>query len=175
MGTTIPLTAYFVYATRKAAYAKWLKRIPEALRATLRRIKPYEHIIIDKARKYNIDPDLIRAVITQESTGRHWVERVEIWKGNVIGKSVGLMQILFPDTARFLDYTGTQEGLKDPAINIELGAKYLAYQTKRYKGFMEEIIAAYNAGSAIYEFGKLINQGYVNSVLRYYRSLKEKP
>jgi soluble lytic murein transglycosylase-like protein len=85
------------------------------------------------AGEYNIDEELIRAVIQVESG----------WKPDAVsGKGArGLMQLM-PRTAAML---GVEDAF-DPQENIEGGVKYLAQLTDKYKGDVEMALAAYNAG-----------------------------
>ena len=83
--------------------------------------------------EYNIDEELIRAVIQVESG----------WKPDAVSSkgAQGLMQLM-PRTAAML---GVQDAF-DPEENIEGGVKYLAQLTDKYKGDVELALAAYNAG-----------------------------
>ena len=85
------------------------------------------------AENYNIDQELIRAVIQVESGGR--ADAVSS-KG-----AQGLMQLM-PRTAKML---GVGDPF-DPGQNIEGGVKYLAQLTDKYQGDVEKALAAYNAG-----------------------------
>lgn len=55
--------------------------------------------------------------------------------------AMGLMQVL-PSTAR----TDDPETLKDPALNITVGTRYLRHLLELYNGDLELALAAYNAG-----------------------------
>ena len=85
------------------------------------------------ADKYNIDEELIRAVIQVESG----------WKRDAVSVkgAMGLMQLM-PRTAAML---GVEDAF-DPEQNIEGGVKYLAQLTDKYRGDVEMALAAYNAG-----------------------------
>ena len=85
------------------------------------------------AEKYNIDEELIRAVIQVESG----------WRSDSISSkgARGLMQLM-PGTAKML---GVEDAF-DPEQNIEGGVKYLAQLTDKYNGDVEMALAAYNAG-----------------------------
>ena len=87
------------------------------------------------AGKYNIDEELIRAVIQVESG----------WKRDAVSVkgAMGLMQLM-PRTAAML---GVDDAF-DPEQNIEGGVKYLAQLTDKYDGDVEMALAAYNAGPA---------------------------
>jgi soluble lytic murein transglycosylase-like protein len=87
------------------------------------------------AEEYNIDEELIRAVIQVESG----------WKPDAVSSkgAQGLMQLM-PRTAAML---GVEDAF-DPEENIGGGVKYLARLTDKYDGDVEMALAAYNAGPA---------------------------
>jgi len=85
------------------------------------------------AGEYNIDEELIRAVIQVESG---WKQDAVSVKG-----AMGLMQLM-PRTAAML---GVDDAF-NPGQNIEGGVKYLAQLTDKYDGDVEKALAAYNAG-----------------------------
>lgn len=57
----------------------------------------------------------------------------------------GVMQILWPDTARHLGIHRLSE-LYDPCTNIDAGARYLKELLSRYQGNLHLALAAYNYG-----------------------------
>jgi len=132
------------------------------------RILSYKDIIFDAARQYELDPLVIAAVISIESSGN---ANAKTWepKANPPQYSRGLMQILYT-TAQWLDYNGAPEGLFDPLTNISLGSKYLAYQYGRY-GNALDMVAAYNAGSVFRMASGYTNQSYVDNFLTAYNRL----
>ncbi|MDR1649094.1 MAG: lytic transglycosylase domain-containing protein [Synergistaceae bacterium] len=87
------------------------------------------------AGEYNIDEELVRAVIQVESG----------WKPDAVSVkgAKGLMQLM-PRTAAML---GVEDAF-DPQENIEGGVKYLSRLTDKYDGDVEMALAAYNAGPA---------------------------
>jgi soluble lytic murein transglycosylase-like protein len=100
-----------------------------------------------------------KAVNYDEGQGRH---------------SVGLMQILYPDTFENLraeiGVNYSYNDLLNPDINIYIAASLLGKLKKRYST-MSDIIASYNSGRPIRVNGKYINQYYVDRVFYYYRRL----
>lgn len=93
----------------------------------------YSYIIREKSRKYNIEPSIIKAVITAES---NWNPRAISQKG-----AIGLMQLM-PSTARDMKITNPH----DPEQNIEAGTRYLRFLLNRFDGNINLALAAYNAG-----------------------------
>ena len=83
--------------------------------------------------RYELPPDLVRAVIRQESAFDPFAVSV---KG-----AQGLMQLM-PGTARRF---GVQD-VFDPAENVLGGVKYLRFLMDRYEGDTRLALAAYNAG-----------------------------
>jgi len=101
----------------------------------------YDHIIDEAAEKHAVDPQLIRAVIMQESGGN---PRAVSAKG-----AKGLMQLM--------DGTAAMLGVTDPfdvRQNIFGGVKYLSLMLKKFGGDIKKALAAYNAGpGAVEKYG----------------------
>ena len=118
------------------------------------------------AKKYRLDPALLRAVIKTESDFRqHAVSR----KG-----AVGLMQ-LTPATAATLRVSDVY----DPIQNIRGGAKQLRHLLNLYQGDLPLALAAYNAGVHRVKDRKVPRiretHAYVRKVLRYYEVFRSHP
>src|SRR5215813_5945679 len=118
------------------------------------------------AKRYHLDPALLRAVIKTESDFRqHVVSR----KG-----AVGLMQ-LTPDTAATLRVAN----IYDPIQNIRGGAKQLRRLLNLYQGNLPLALAAYNAGVQRVKDHKVPpireTRVYVRKVLRYYELFRSPP
>ncbi len=94
---------------------------------------PFGGIIYDEAKKNDLPPELVAAVVHTESK---FVPTAHSNRG-----AVGLMQLV-PKTGKWLGASN----LNDPAQNIQAGAKYLRYLTDRFSGDQQKAIAAYNAG-----------------------------
>ncbi|SFJ68135.1 Transglycosylase SLT domain-containing protein [Caulobacter sp. UNC279MFTsu5.1] len=119
------------------------------------------------ARDYDIDPDLLRAVMHVESRGD---------AAAVSPKGArGLMQIM-PATARRFGVREPLVELSDPMVNIRTGAAYLKTLQRRFGNNLELVLAAYNAGEgAVIKYGLKTppyreTQGYVTSVMGQYRT-----
>ena len=94
----------------------------------------FQPIILKAARKYKIDPALIKAIIKVESGFDPWA----------VSKrgAMGLMQLM-PRTAESL---GVKKGF-DPEHNILGGVKYFKQLLHRFNDNIHLALAAYNAGS----------------------------
>jgi soluble lytic murein transglycosylase-like protein len=118
------------------------------------------------AKKYRLDPALLRAVIKTESGFRqHAVSR----RG-----AVGLMQ-LTPATATTLRV----HDVYDPIQNIRGGAKQLRHLLNLYQGELPLALAAYNAGVQRVKGHKVPRiretRAYVRRVLQYYEVFRSHP
>ena len=134
----------------------------EAVADTLRN---YETEILDASRKTDLDPELLLAVIMQESAGRADAESR--------AGARGLMQLM-PGTAEEL---GVADPL-DPSQNIDGGARYLAWLHDRFEGDLDLVLAGYNAGpGTVARAGNRIpdiseTRGYVRKVSELYETLR---
>ena len=107
----------------------------------------YDSIISETAKRHHIDPDLIRAVICQESK----------FNPNAVGSKgeVGLMQIR-PEKGAVSDWIKKHKQkircrgvLFRPELNIEIGTWYLSEAVKNWAGYKyqyELALSEYNAG-----------------------------
>ena len=118
------------------------------------------------AKRYHLDPALLRAVIKAESDFR---QHVVSKKG-----AVGLMQ-LTPDTAATLRVANVHDSIE----NIRGGAKQLRYLLNLYRGDLRLALAAYNAGVHRVKGHQVPRiretRLYVRKVLRYYHQLRVPP
>jgi hypothetical protein len=94
---------------------------------------PFGSIIYQEAKKNDLRPELVAAVVQAES---QFKPRARSGAG-----AVGLMQLV-PRTGRWM---GARD-LTNPVQNISAGTKYLKYLNERFDGNETQVIAAYNAG-----------------------------
>ena len=112
---------------------------PVNLAAPLRSAAPatppdrLDRIVREAAERHQVDPALVKAVISTESG---WNPQAVSRKG-----AVGLMQLI-PETAQRFGVGNPY----DPAQNVEAGTTYLKTLLDRYDGDLNKSLAAYNAG-----------------------------
>jgi len=103
-------------------------------------IRAAAETLVTESRRWDLDPELVAAVIHTESAYLNFAV-------SPVG-ALGLMQIM-PETGAYLaresetEYSAEQ--LLDPVTNIRLGTRYLAYLFHRF-GSWERALAAYNWG-----------------------------
>lgn len=101
--------------------------------------KDYSEYIEKYAEMYEVEPELIYAMVKEESNFNK--------DANSSKKAKGLMQLV-QNTA---DEVGREIGLEDvnlsnPEVNIQIGTKYISDLINRYDGNISLGITAYNAG-----------------------------
>jgi soluble lytic murein transglycosylase-like protein len=128
--------------------------------------------LIDKiARRHDVDPALVKAVMAVESGFNP--EAVSS-KG-----AIGLMQVI-PDTGARFGVTAdarrtVEQKLADPHTNIAAGVRYLRWLMELYPNNLELTLAAYNAGEgAVRRYNNQIppypeTRQYVSTVMQFYR------
>lgn len=127
----------------------------------LRRISPYTFTITEYADEFTLDEDLIKAVIWQESSGFPNAKRKE---NNFYSYGLCGLTLL---AARDMGYSGTEEDLIEPDINIHYATKYLRYQIDRYGEDVSKGLVGYNAG---HWTG---NYTYANQVWKKMKAIKD--
>lgn len=149
--------------TEEQGIDPWVTRDVNARRKIDPRIERYTAPIVRAAERHHVDPDLIRAVIKQESNGE---------RNAVSDKGAkGLMQLV--------DSTAAEMGVNnpfDPIENIDGGTAYLRKQIDRFKD-IELALAAYNAGpGAVERHGGIPpfreTRNYVESVMTHYKKFQ---
>ena len=127
-----------------AVFVLVLVGVVTSLPAFWRRVYPIYYLpaIHQGARQAHIDPLLVASVARVESNfGEDDVSHAG---------AVGLMQLMPATAAWCAAQIGIPQSrardLSQPAINVRLGAWYLAYLIREFKGRLPEAVAAYNAG-----------------------------
>ena len=139
------------------------KRAPSTTKkpkSASRSSKPFDPIIREAARLYQLPETFIRAVMKVESN----------FNPDVVSKAgaMGLMQLM-PATARSMGV----ENPFSPRQNILGGARYLRLLANRFNGDLILTVAAYNAGEGAVQRYKGVppydeTQRYVRRVLKHY-------
>ena len=111
--------------------------VPAFSQAALAQRARYEEMIATHAKANLVPETLVHRVIVRESK----------YQASLLGSggAIGLMQIKLA-TARSLGYTGTAEGLRDPATNLLYGIKYLAGAFRAANGDNDRAVHYYAAG-----------------------------
>ncbi len=125
----------------------------------------FRSIIKEASELYDVEPELIQAIIMAESSYNP--------KAVSIKGARGLMQLM-PSTARALGV----EDIFNPKHNIHGGVRYFKQLLDRFDGDTEMALAAYNAGSRkVLEYNGIppfrATQQYIKKVFTYYRSYKD--
>jgi soluble lytic murein transglycosylase len=130
------------------ARALWVSAYPQA----------FKDDVVKSAGRFGVEPEWVWAVMRTES----------MYRPDVISPvgARGLMQLM-KYTARNLtkllgEVGGDDLDLLDPAVNIRLGAQYLARLQTMFKGKLPLVAAAYNAGPHRVE-GWLVNFGQLET------------
>lgn len=125
-----------------------------------------EKSIAQASAKYGVDAELIRAVITQESSFNS--------QATSHCGAQGLMQLM-PGTAKDLGV----EDAYDAHQNVMGGTRYLSQLMDRFDGNLTKVLAGYNAGPGAVEEHDGIppyaeTRDYVSKVMDYYQEYKTK-
>jgi soluble lytic murein transglycosylase-like protein len=127
----------------------------------------YDELIATSAARNGVDPNLVVAVMRQESG---FNSRALSYKG-----ASGLMQLM-PGTARRFGVTN----IFDAAQNIEGGTRYLRFLLDSFNGDVKLVLAGYNAGeNAVVNSGYRVpryreTQNYVRSITARYDASKNR-
>jgi len=121
----------------------------------------YDKIIVEAAKKFDVDAALVSAVIKAES---------DFNPRDISNKGArGLMQLMPATAARF----GVTDSL-DPVENIHAGTRYLRWLLQTFKDDADLAVAAYNAGegnvwkyNGVPPFRETVN--YINRIAKHVR------
>jgi len=137
----------------------------------------YRSLVESEAKIVGLDPDVVQAVIFQESSGRAAAFRYEpgfyarylkdkpefnIMDPQRVSASYGLMQIMYP-VAHELGFRQEPEYLFVPSINLHYGVAHLAGMVLWAGGDLRKAFAAYNGGKG--GVNAPMPQHYAESVL----------
>jgi soluble lytic murein transglycosylase-like protein len=149
-----------------ADHVKVSKMVPDATSRSLpQRLGQYDNYIRQASHAFDLNPNLIRAVIAAESSGNARALSSKSAKG--------VMQLI--------DSTATAMGVKDvwnPKDNILGGSKYLKQLLDQFDGDVKLAVASYNAGpGAVEKHGGVPpyseTKKYVERVMNYLQLLDQ--
>ena len=130
----------------------------------------YEPLIVAAAKRHGLDPQLVKAVIAVESG---YEPSAVSDKG-----AIGLMQVLPATGERYGVRADARKSidvkLADPALNLEIGTRYLADLRRLFVDRPDLALAAYNAGeNAVIRFRNTVppfpeTQAYVKLVQQFH-------
>jgi hypothetical protein len=162
------------FGSAASAPANVVAEAPQRLKIVTESVKeqffkkevPFGSIIYNEAKKNDLRPELVAAVVQAES-------RFKPTARSGAG-AVGLMQLV-PRTGKWM---GAKD-LTNPQQNIAAGAKYLKYLNERFDGNETKVIAAYNAGEGnVKRFGGVPpfreTRSYVKKVRTYEQDFKNR-
>ena len=117
--------------------------------------KEYSEYVIKYSQEYNVDENLIYALIKAESN----------FDANAVSNknAQGLMQLMPATAEEVANKNGielTEKNILEPDVNINIGTKYISTLLERYE-CIEVALAAYNAG--IGNVDKWIENGTIKS------------
>ena len=143
----------------KKSYQNWSRKLD------LTGVGSFDNAIRLIARRHNVDPPLVKAIIHTESD---FNPRAVSKKG-----ALGLMQLM-PDTARELQVANPF----NPQENIDGGTRYLRKLLDNFDNNLILSLAAYNAGPTLVMRTGGVPQipetrRYINKVLRRYRHYRD--
>jgi len=132
--------------------------------SNLKESNPYDSLIYEFSKKYNVDFALIKAMIRAESG----FNPIAVSKKG----AKGLMQLM-PETALRMNVSN----IFNPRENIEGGVRYFKYLLSLFNDDLRLSLAAYNAGENLVSELRSIppyreTVDYVRKVLNYYQSYK---
>lgn len=138
------------YEGRQDLGLAWNDFMLASKNVTLSREFPYMNCFEDASVKHGVPLPVLLAVARGESDFNP--------KARSHANAWGLMQILWPTTARELNIHRLSD-LLDPCTNIDAGARYLSEMLRRYDGDLHLALAAYNYGPSRIRTGSKIPDG----------------
>lgn len=144
----------------------------------------YALILTESCHKEGVDPNLLSAIITVESSWNTYAARYEsnysyannqehfaklngisiLTEDKLQCFSLGLGQVM-GGVARELGFAGPLPSLCDPKLGISLAAHYFKVRCLKYAK-LEDQIVSYNAGSPVMRNGLYVDQVYIDKVMR---------
>jgi soluble lytic murein transglycosylase len=116
---------------------------PDRKRWELAFPRPFDEVVADATTSERLPPDLIFAIMREESAFDAGVES----RAN----AVGLMQLIAPTARRFaapLSLPSDARSLRRPEVNVRIGAAYVRFLLDEFAGALPLAVAGYNAGEA---------------------------
>lgn len=102
----------------------------------------YSDIVENVTKRYNVDPNLVYAVIKEES---NFNKKAKSHRG-----AIGLMQIITSTADEVVQTISSIDedyyDLYDPETNISIGVKYMSELIQKFEGNIYLAVAAYNGG-----------------------------
>ena len=135
--STIPLFATYGNDQRRTIFNIVSASLPQGQKGAAFEIA---RTVISEANHHGMDPFFLLAVITTES-------KFDSLARGAHGE-IGLMQVL-PSTAAWLSVQSglpSNSNLEEPAVNIRVGATYLAHLRRKFNRQGSRYLAAYNMG-----------------------------
>jgi len=129
---------------------RWSEFAKNAGKIRIRGSYPFLNCFKRAARRYNLPLPLLLAIARGESNFNP--------RAVSTANCYGIMQIKWPVTGRDLGIK-RKEDLFDPCLNIDAGARYLAWLIKKYKGDLYLAVSAYNRGPAKVTFNSVPEKG----------------
>lgn len=141
---TLVSRSVFALTDSSVTSARWKQVAAKAAVLKPSRSFPYQHCFDKAAERHKLPVSLLLAVARGESDFDP--------KARSSANALGLMQILWPQTAKHL---GIRQKAKlfDPCTNVDAGTRYLKELMRRYDGDLHLSLAAYNYGPGRIEPG----------------------
>jgi hypothetical protein len=149
---------------------------PRGVDATLERVNAYTSRIETLSKQYDVDPTIIKALISQESQGHP--------EAASSAGAVGLTQVMDTKEHPTWDYIATEilkekrGNINDPDTQLRYGIAYYAHLKKKYNSDDTLTLARYNAGEGnVRKYGQTVppfkeTQNYIKNILGYQEMYK---